>query len=300
MDIDALKTFLEVNRTRHFGQAAENLYLSQSAVSARIRLLEDEVGVPLFTRQRNNIELTAAGQKLLHYAENILVTWHRAKQEIGASDEKHIPLVIGCMPSLWEILLHDLIGYLHQSLPSLSIHTEVHNHDILFRRIKEATLDLAFCFDYPQNPELEVVEVMQIPLLMVSSTAKLEVGQALATDYMLVDWGSSFSIAHAKHFPDMPAPYMRLALGRMAKDMLLSEGGSAYLAQPMITSELRNKKLFRVKDAPVINRTAYAVYATDNEKSDTISHVLKYFELKASTTPRPELVSVERPETARK
>jgi len=299
MDIDALKTFLEVNRTRHFGQAAENLYLSQSAVSARIRLLEDEVGVPLFTRQRNNIELTAAGQKLLHYAENILVTWHRAKQEIGASDEKHIPLVIGSMPSLWEILLHDLIGHLHQSLPNLAIHTEIHNHDILLRRIKEATLDLAFCFDYPQNPELEVAEVMQIPLLLVSSTPKLDVQQALASDYMLVDWGSSFSVAHARHFPDMPAPFMRLALGRMAKDMLLSEGGNAYLAQPMITAELRNKKLFRVKDAPVIMRTAYAVYATDNEKSETLAHVLKYFEMKASTTPLPELVSVDRPETAR-
>ena len=298
MDIDALKTFLEVNRTRHFGQAAENLYLSQSAVSARIRLLEDEVGVPLFTRQRNNIELTAAGQKLLHYAENILVTWHRAKQEIGASDEKLIPLMIGCMPSLWEILLHSLVGYLHESLPKLAIHTEIHNHDILLRRIKEATLDLTFCFDYPQNTELEVVEIMQIPLVMVSSKPQLDVKQALAYDYMLVDWGSSFSIAHAKHFPDMPAPFMRLALGRMAKDMLLSEGGSAYLAEPMITAELRGKKLYRVKEAPIINRTAYAVFATDNDKSETISHALQYFEMRNSST-APEFVSVERSELAR-
>lgn len=299
MDIDALKTFLEVNRTRHFGQAAENLYLSQSAVSARIRLLEEEVGIPLFTRQRNNIELTAAGQKLLHYAENILVTWHRAKQEIGVNDEKQAPLVIGCMPSLWEILLHELTGYLHDSLPNLAIHTEVHNHDILLRRIKEATFDLTFCFDYPQNTELEVVEVMQIPLVMVSSKPLLDISQALSYDYMLVDWGSSFAIAHAKQFPDMPSPFMRLGLGRMAKDVLLSEGGSAYLAEPMITSELRNKSLFRVKDAPVINRTAYAVFATDNEKTEIISHALHYFEIRNSANV-PELVSLERSELARK
>ena len=67
MDIDALKTFIEVNRTRHFGQAARNLYVSQSTVSARIKLLEEQVGLPLFVRQRNNIQLTAAGEKLLHY-----------------------------------------------------------------------------------------------------------------------------------------------------------------------------------------------------------------------------------------
>ena len=40
MDIDLLKTFLEVNKTRHFGRAADNLYLTPAAVSARVRQLE--------------------------------------------------------------------------------------------------------------------------------------------------------------------------------------------------------------------------------------------------------------------
>ncbi|MDQ4425686.1 LysR family transcriptional regulator, partial [Thalassolituus sp.] len=52
MDTDLLKTFMEVSRTRHFGRAAENLYLTQSAVSFRIRQLEGLLGVELFSRQR--------------------------------------------------------------------------------------------------------------------------------------------------------------------------------------------------------------------------------------------------------
>jgi DNA-binding transcriptional LysR family regulator len=44
MDTQLLRTFLEVHRTRHFGRAADNLYVSQSAVSARIRQLEEELG----------------------------------------------------------------------------------------------------------------------------------------------------------------------------------------------------------------------------------------------------------------
>ena len=55
MDIGLLKAFIEVYRTRHFGNAAKNLFISQSAVSARIRQLEDELGIRLFTRDRNNI-----------------------------------------------------------------------------------------------------------------------------------------------------------------------------------------------------------------------------------------------------
>jgi DNA-binding transcriptional LysR family regulator len=278
VDVDALKTFLEVNRTRHFGQAADNLYLSQSAVSARIRMLEQEVGVPLFTRQRNNIQLTAAGQRLLQYAENILTTWHRAKQEIGTNEASQIPFTIGIMPSLWDILLQPWISYMQETLPDLILHAESHDPVALLRRIKEGTMDLAFCFDYPQSSDVEVVEIMQIPLVMVSSTPGQDLEQALSKNYMLVDWGTSFANAHAHHFGNMPAAHMRLAFGRMAKDLMLSGGGSAYLGEPMVQDELRKRKLFRVKGAPIINRGAYAAYSRESEKSATIQHALKFFE----------------------
>ncbi len=50
MDTELLRTFIEVSKTRHFGRAAENLYLTQSAVSFRIRQLEQQLGVSLFAR----------------------------------------------------------------------------------------------------------------------------------------------------------------------------------------------------------------------------------------------------------
>lgn len=72
MDTELLKTFPEVSRTRHFGRAAEALYLTQSAVSFRIRQLENQLGVNLFTRHRNNIRLTTAGAP--PYAETLMNT----------------------------------------------------------------------------------------------------------------------------------------------------------------------------------------------------------------------------------
>ena len=79
MDTDLLRTFIEVSKTRHFGRAAETLYLTQSAVSFRIRQLEQQLGVTLFARHRNNIQLTLAGERLYPYAEAILQTLGRAK-----------------------------------------------------------------------------------------------------------------------------------------------------------------------------------------------------------------------------
>ncbi len=82
MDTELLKTFLEVQKTRHFGKAADNLYLTQSAVSFRIRQLEQGLGTSLFYRSRNNIQLTAAGEALLPHAIAVIQALSNARLQI--------------------------------------------------------------------------------------------------------------------------------------------------------------------------------------------------------------------------
>ena len=236
MDIGLLKTFLEVNRTRHFGQAAENLFLTQSAVSARIRLLEQTVGVQLFIRTRNNIELTPAGNRFLKYADTILNTWNRARQEISIEDTAQIPLAVGGVPSLWDILLQEWFNKLAKNDKSLSIHAEVHGSEVLVRRLFDGTLDVVFIFESLEMTQLMSREVGNTQLMMVSTTPKLNAEEAVSrNDYVLVNWGTSFSIAHAQQFPNMPPPKLHLHLGRLAYNYIIECGGTAYLAQSMIT-----------------------------------------------------------------
>ena len=286
MDIDELKTFLEVHRTRHFGQAAENLYISQSTVSARIRQLEQSLGVSLFTRERNNIQLTSAGKKLMVYAESILTSWTRARFEIGTEDEGQIPFIIGGVPSLWDINLQSLLNYLHESLPEIALYAETDTPDIFLRRIYEQTMDMAFIFDAPQTTDLEIVEVTHVPLVMVSSHQGLTVNDVFTNEYVLVDWGTSFASSHARHFRDAPSPTIRIALGRLAKDFILSQGGTAYLPEPMITENIENNSLFYVKDAPVIDRLAYAVFNPNNQKQELIKHALNFFNMEDAKVKR--------------
>lgn len=278
MDIDALKTFVEVNRTRHFGQAAKNLYVTQSTVSARIRMLENRVGVPLFVRERNNIQLTAAGLKLLRYAENILTTWLRACQEISVEDEKLIPFVVGASPSLWDAVLQGWLQFMYQVEPDLVMHAEVHGPEVLARRIQDNTMDIAFVFDASQQVGVECELLTAIPLVMVSSEKGLTAQEAVNKNYILIEWGTSFSIAHAKHFPEMTVPRIRVMLGRLGLDYLLANGGSAYLAEPMVTSLLKKKKLFRVMDAPLIRREVYAIYPSQTNKAELVKDACNYFQ----------------------
>jgi DNA-binding transcriptional LysR family regulator len=277
MDSDLLKTFLEVYRTRHFGQAADNLYVTQSTVSARIRQLEEELGAPLFIRARNDIQMTAAGQRLLKYAESILTTWNRARQEIAVEEEDRIPLTVAGLPSLWDITLQDWLHSISEQNPELMIQAEVLEPNVIIRRLLDATLDIGFVFEAPQISALEILSIITIPLIMVSASANLTPEQALRGKYILVDWGTSFSTAHAHHFSGMPAPALRMGLGRMARDFLLANGGSAYLAESMVTEHLDKGDLFRVDNAPVIERSAAAVFSRQPEKRELIKNVLEYY-----------------------
>ena len=277
VDIDALKTFIEVNRTRHFGQAARNLYVSQSTVSARIKLLEEQVGVPIFVRQRNNIQLTAAGEKLLHYAESIVTTWTRARQEIAIEDKKLIPFIVGSTPSLWDSVLQDWMKFIIREKHDIVLDAEVHGPDVLAKRVQELTMDIAFVFDNPQFMDVECKEIREIPFVMISSNKDLSKEEAIREDYILVEWGTSFSIEHARSFPDMPQPRMHVMLGRIALDYILANGGTAYMPEPMVNELLKEQTLYLVKDAPVIQRSVFALFTKENSNMELIKLAYSYF-----------------------
>ncbi len=276
MDIDILKTFLEVNRTRHFGRAGDNLFITQSTVSARIRQLEDSVGAPLFTRARNNIQLTATGRRLLRHAEAILLTWNRAKQE-AATESDSVSLTVAGMPSLWDIFLQDWLQTIWPKQTDLLLNAETSDHDTMVRRLREGTLDLAFLFDPPQIGDMQVTQIASIPLIMVSTRSQQTLSSALSREYILVEWGSSFANTHARLLRDMHSPALRMSLGRMALDFMLNCGGTAYLAEPMVSTYLEEGRFHPVLEAPVINRLAYAAYSPDNPQYQRIEELVGTF-----------------------
>ena len=274
MDIDLLKTFLEVYRTRHFGRTAENLYLTQSAVSARIRLLEETLGAPLFTRTRNDIQLTPAGTRMLKYAEAILNAWNRARQDAALGEEDKVSLAIGATFSLWDILLQDWMNRLYSAIPRVALQAEAHGPELLIRKLLDRALDVAFMFEPPQMAELEVREAASIKLIMVADRPRLSAREAVGQGYIMADWGTSFAIAHARHFPDMPPPAVRMGLGRMALAFLMHNGGATYLAEQMANDHLATGRLHRVDDAPVIDRQVYVVYPLANERKPLLEQAL--------------------------
>lgn len=274
MDISLLKTFLEVSRRRHFGKAAEALCLTQSAISARIKLLESSLGVSLFTRTRNDIQLTPAGQRLQKHARTIVDGWEQARQCIALNEEFHRNLVVGALGDIWSMQLLDWSVSLRRTQPDIALLLENYSADTLLQRLESGLIDLAFLFDPPQTPGFVIRETATHTLLLVSTSKAQSCEEAMRQNHVMVDWGSSFALALADQLPNAPAPSLRANQGRLALELIHRQGGSAWLPQKMVQADLDTGRLHRVDDAPRMERIVYAVYRPDAQREQTIRQAL--------------------------
>lgn len=150
----SLEHFLELAKVRHFGRAAENLYITQAAVSARIKQLESYFDTQLFIRDRNNIKLTSAGERLISYAEVMVTTLQQAKLELSLEDGKALQLTMGGTPNIWDAYLQNCLSIVTDSFGGYGFMAEVMGREMLSRSLLERTLDMAFAFDQIKADEL--------------------------------------------------------------------------------------------------------------------------------------------------
>lgn len=149
MKIELLKTFLEVSRTLHFRVASENLFITQSAVSAHIKLLEDDLGVLLFDRSKKHLKLIPEGNRLIKHANEFLLLWQKAKQDVGIADSDAHQLVIGSMMSIWDIVLQDWLTKIHLNFEDVSLLTNTFSPVDLRKSVLSRVIDIAFLFEPP-------------------------------------------------------------------------------------------------------------------------------------------------------
>jgi LysR family transcriptional regulator, flagellar master operon regulator len=262
VDSDLIRTFLEVNRSRHFGRAAERLFVTPAAVSARIRLLEERLGSRLFIRSRNNIRLTAAGLRLLPHAESILRSWNRAALSVGTTDDRRELVALGSLHSIWNVLLGRWAAHLYEVRDDVLLQLELQTSQILVSRIREQSLDLALVYEPPQVSDLAAEPVGRVELALVASRPGQEAGSRLA-GYVSVDWGNPFTMMLARALPVMPDPVMRVDAPEVAHEFLLRRGGAAYLPRRSVLNDVAAGRLHPVSSAPVIEREVYLIQSAN-------------------------------------
>lgn len=271
MDTELLKTFIEVTQTRNFARAASNLYLTPSAVSARIRQLEQSLGVTLLYRKRGNIQMTAEGELLLPRAQHIVEAWAQTRTDVARQAESGSHLSLGATPGLWRFVLNGVSARLRAALPGVIVRAEAYAQDDLLERLLANQLDSALVYDIPGDPALKSHRVGQLTLVLVSSVPGLDMRASQAVEYVYVDWGAAFALFHARRFGSRESR-IQTNQASVALDCLLAGDACAYLPQSVLGDA--SPGLHRVDGAPAFSRPLYLAYRVENEHAHGIQQLL--------------------------
>lgn len=180
MELYQLRSFQEIVGTRNLTRAAEQLNISQSALSSQIRLLEEELGVPLFHRSARGMELTGQGRILCSYAEDVLraaaIMQEKADEMNGRS---YGTCRIGLNTDGGFLKVSRLSRALAQSLPEVNV-VFVSSQTIRTpEMLRQGLIDIGFFFGDCQDSGIETVMVSTFRIAIVIPEALMAKGQEI-------------------------------------------------------------------------------------------------------------------------
>jgi LysR family transcriptional regulator, low CO2-responsive transcriptional regulator len=147
-----LQIFVIAARCPSFARAAEELHLTQPAVSMQIRQLEDAVGLPLFERVARRLTLTEAGERLSHHANRILGEIKDAEDAMMSLSQADSGSIAVSIVSSATYFAPKLLALYSQQFPKVDVHFSVGNRETLLRLLQDNATDLAIMGRPP--PEL--------------------------------------------------------------------------------------------------------------------------------------------------
>ncbi len=266
-------TFRTVARLGSVSRAAEELHLSQSAVSIQLGSLESSAGVALVARTGRGIRLTQAGEMLLTYADRLFALWHETSDEMATFlGDFSGTLRIGAVTTAEYWLPRLLVVFVTEN-PKVKIKLTVGNRDEIVRSLATQQIDLAVMGRPPAELSVDSVPIGKNPLAFVASpqhplfsVPRLDMAR-LAEEQMLVRENGSGTRTHIERlFRDVG---LRLRVGselssnEAIKQMCAAGFGPAFLSLHTCILEL---DAGRLKILPLPNnpseREWHAVHLT--------------------------------------
>ena len=227
MELYQLRSFSMVAKLGQLTKAAERLHISQPALSAQIKALEDELGVPLFERVASGMQLTAAGRRLLPEAEKVVAGAQALRSRAHAiKGDVTGRVVVGTVSDPDFIRVGDLLARAIEGFPMLEI--ELH-HEIsgaAFERVRDGELDASFYYGNLEHPDMAAVPLIDFAYRIVGPAA----------------WGDRIRHASWEEMVQMPwilAPRIS-SLRTLLEDLFAQRGSS-----PIIRLEADNEAVMR-------------------------------------------------------
>jgi DNA-binding transcriptional LysR family regulator len=186
-----LKVFHTVARLLSFTKAAEELHMTQPAVTFQVRQLEEYFNTRLFDRTHNKVSLTPAGERVAEFAERIFDLYDEMENRVrDLTGEISGALTIGASTTIAEYMLPALLGEFKNRYPDISLRLKVSNSEGIVSMVEQNVIDLGVV-ESPVNNKNLIVEVCHDDHLVVVA----------APDHELVKRGGKVSASDIVRYP---------------------------------------------------------------------------------------------------
>lgn len=173
-----LKVFRVAAERLSFTRAAEELFISQPAVTKHINELERQLGVPLFVRRSNTVFLTSEGEVLLGYARRILALYSDLNDAFGEETAESVgELHIGASTTIAQYLLPAVLSRFKSRFPRIGVVLTDDNTKQIERMVAEERLDFGLIEGMARDPQLHYEPFMEDELVLVTAANNRSIQQ---------------------------------------------------------------------------------------------------------------------------
>ncbi|HUV99702.1 MAG TPA: LysR family transcriptional regulator [Gallionella sp.] len=248
-----LQVFEKVANNLNYSRAAEELYLSQPAVSMQIKQLEGHIGLPLFEQMGKKIFLTEAGRELHHYARSI--AQQLTEMEAVFDEMKglgHGKLTISVVNTA-NYFTPQLLARFCQRYPEINVILQVANRDAVLKQLADNSTDLAIMGQPPEELDLIAESFLDNPMVVIAAPSnpltkvkQVRFDQLAEQTFLSREQGSGTRSAMERIFEKhkiQPRISMEMETNEAIKQAVQAGMGLGILSLHSIELELETKRL---------------------------------------------------------
>ena len=168
MNLDYLKTYLEVIKLGSFSDVAKKLSISQPAVSFQIQKLEQDLGIRLLDRSQKIITVTEAGKRFLRFAGSVEEARNHLQRDLDQLREEvtgDLVVIASTIPG--EFLLPSFLSDFKALHPAVRVQMVVSDSLTVISEVQDSTYEVGFCGVAPGDKELEVIKMAEDEIVLI-------------------------------------------------------------------------------------------------------------------------------------
>ena len=290
MNLEHLKTFQEVIRLGSFSEVAKKLAISQPAVSFQIQKLEQELGTRLIDRSRRDITLTAAGKRLLSFAESIEGERGQLQHDLEQlRDEVSGELLIAASTIPGEFLIPRLLAKFKRMHPAVRVQVDISDSLAVIDGVRENRYELGFCGIPPEGQELTSLKVAEDRIVLAvfpehpfAQRDQISAGE-LEGEAIIFRENNSGTQRNLESYLSREG----LNLKKLAPTLILGTSQAVVAAIKESSVEVKGLALGLVKQVRItgldLKRDFYCVYRKERVVSRLVEEFINFVQLEGTT-----------------